>query len=77
MKIFLVITIARQLNGEYVFVRVENAYTSASKVDTKIAELKKQYVDNNGHPKIITLNTPNGSVQCYCEVGPFEVELEE
>lgn len=77
MKVFIPVIVARQIDGEYVFVRIENAYTAASKVDKKIEELKKEFVDSNGRPKPVVLNTPNGGANCFCEIAPFEVEVEE
>lgn len=74
-KIFAVITIARQVNGEYVFVKSEKAYTKASDADRLLKTLRSQYATDLGEPKPVNLSTPNGDATCICEVGAFELEL--
>lgn len=76
-KVFAVITVARQIEGEYVFIRTEKAFSSAQKADALLRELKQQYLTPDGKIKPINLATPYGDAQCFCEVGAFEIELEE
>ena len=77
MKVFVIATIARQISGEYVFVKVEKGFAQASKADQYKNELKKQYINLDGTVKPITLTADNGVVDCICEIGAFEVEIEE
>jgi predicted double-glycine peptidase len=76
-RIFCVITVARQINGEYVFIRTEKAFKQAGKADSHLKELKKKYAGEDGKIKPISLSTPNGEAECFCEVGAFEIEVEE
>lgn len=77
MNIYAVITVARQIDGEYIFIKTEKGFKSAKKADGLIRSLKKQYVDEEGKWKPQTVATPQGEAQCQCEVGIFEVEVEE
>jgi hypothetical protein len=77
MKIFAVITVARQDQGEYICIRTEKAFTQASKADDLLKQLKKQYLDNEGKTKGVRIDTPSGPLDCVCEVGAFEIEVEE
>jgi hypothetical protein len=74
-KIFAVITVARQINGEYVFVKSEKAFARASEADQLLKTLRSQYVTPSGEPKPVNLSTPNGDAACFCEVGAFELDL--
>lgn len=69
MKAFIVQTIARQINGEYIVVKIEKAFSRASKADEYAKNLAKNYNE--------TINTPSGPVQCLCERGVIEIEIEE
>lgn len=69
MKIYLIISIARQVDGEYCVVKTEKAYVSEDKANSFIKNLSKKYVE--------TIPTPNGPIDCVCERGIFEVDVEE
>lgn len=69
MKIWAVFTVARQVNGEYVAVRVEKAFTRASKADEFSKGLAKNYVEN--------IQTGSGPIECLCERGVVEIDVEE
>ena len=74
--VFAVITVARQIEGEYVFIKTEKAFRQASKADELLKKLKAQYSTPEG--KIIPqkVQTPTGEAECFCEVGAFELELD-
>jgi hypothetical protein len=76
-KIYAVITVARQIDGEYVFIKTEKAFKSAEKADLLLKSLKKQFVDNEGKWKPQLISTSNGEAKCQCEVGVFELEIDE
>lgn len=76
-RIFCIITVARQIGGEYIFIRTERAFKKASKADEFLSKLKSTLVDSEGKPLAVELSTPNGSAKCYREAGCFEIELEE
>ena len=69
MKIFAVISIARQVEGEMCVVKIDKAYTSASKADAFAKALSKKYAEE--------IQTPHGPISFVCERGVFEIEVEE
>jgi hypothetical protein len=69
MKIFVVFKVARQIQGEFVMVQTLRAFKEASKAEefsNKISKTATELVD-----------TPDGKVECFCEVGIHDVLLEE
>jgi uncharacterized protein YecE (DUF72 family) len=76
-KIFAAITVARQVEGEYVFIKTEKAFRSAKKADDMIKTLKAQYVTPEGKWKPQQVSTPQGEVVCMCEAGVFEIEVDD
>ena len=65
MKIFAIITVARQVDGDYVFVRPEKAFKESSSAEVFVKTLASQRAE-----------TISG-VECLCERGVFEIEVEE
>ena len=47
MKIFAVVSVARQVDGEMCVVKIEKAYTSASRADEQSKTLAKNYKPNS------------------------------
>lgn len=76
-KLFCVITVARQIDGEYVFIKTEKAFKSAKKADALLKSLKNNYVTKEGKWNPQVISTPEGDATCQCEVGVFEIEVEE
>jgi len=77
MIIYAVITVARQVDGEYVFVKTEKAFLSAQKADNYLKQIRNQLVSEDGKWKPQLISTPNGEALCQSEVGIFELEVEE
>lgn len=75
-KLFAVITVARQVDGEYVFIKTEKAFTKAAAADKFLQKLKQQYVTPSGQQVPQSLTTPQGAATCMCEAGAFELEIE-
>lgn len=75
-KIFAVITVARQVEGEYVFIRTEKAFKSAQKADALLKGLKNQFATPDGKWRPQQVSTPQGEVVCMCEVGVFEIDVD-
>lgn len=75
MKIYAVITVARQVEGEYVFIKTEKAFKSAQQADSLLKTLKSQYVTEDGKWKPQMVSTAQGDAMCQCEVGVFELEV--
>ena len=76
-KLYAVITVGRQIDGEYVFIKTEKAFSSAQKADLLLRNLKMQYVTEDGKWKPQTISTGQGEATCQCEVGVFEIELDK
>jgi hypothetical protein len=69
MKVFAVISVARQVDGEYVVVKVDKAFVRASKADEYAKSLSRNFTE--------TIQTPQGPIPCVCERGVFEVDVDE
>lgn len=69
MKIFAIVSVARQVDGEYVVVKAEKAFKQASKADAYAVGLAKRYTES--------IPTPSGPMACLCERGIFEMDLDE
>ena len=69
MKAFLAINVARQIEGDMIFVKVEKAHTKASTIDTYIAKHSTQFVE--------TMTTDFGPIECQCTRSSMEVDIEE
>jgi hypothetical protein len=66
MNIFVVFKLARQIQGEYVLVQTLGAFKSATEAD----QLAKQHLKG-----VELVSTPDGNVECFCEVGVHQTEL--
>ena len=77
-KIFVVMTMARMLDGEFVFLRSEKAFKTAAKADALVKKLNKDYQTPDGKYKPISLKTDQGNAgECYCVAGGFDMEIED
>ena len=75
-KFYALITVGRQVDGEYVFIKTEKAFKSAQKADAMLKILKAQYVTEDGKWKPQIISTSQGDATCQCEVGVFEIEAD-
>ncbi len=70
MKIFAVVTIARQYEGDMISLRFEKAYAEISKAQEYVKQLAKTFTE--------TINVPNmGAIEFFCERGYHEIDVEE
>lgn len=70
MKVFAIVTVARQVDGEIVTVRFEKAFTQFSKAD--------EYAKGLAQITSETINVPDfGPTQFGCTRGIHEIEVEE
>lgn len=69
MKVFSIISVARQVDGEFVIIKVEKSFKSANKADEFFKTLSARYTES--------IDTLSGPISCVCERGIFEVEVEE
>tara|TARA_Y100000034_G_scaffold43496_3_gene53077 strand:- start:9557 stop:9781 length:225 start_codon:yes stop_codon:yes gene_type:complete len=68
MKAFLAITVARQVEGDMIWVKVEKAHAKASVIDEYVKKHANQFVE--------TMSTEFGPVECQCTRSSMEVEIE-
>jgi hypothetical protein len=66
-KIFVVVTVASEIGGLAVLVKVNKAFKSASDAENFINKDKKSWRE------VIQIN--NNSIDCFCEKGIQEVDL--
>ena len=76
MKVYVVFTVARQIEGEYVFVKADRAFPTQQAAEELMHVLKAQYT-KDGKAIPVAMNTEHGEVVCFCEIGAAEVELEK
>ena len=70
MKVFLIVNVARQINGEFIFVKVEKAFKDVLKAEDYFKSLSKTTKE--------LIQTAQGfSTECSCEYSVFDVEVEE
>ena len=69
MKIFCIISVARQVDGEMCVVKTEQAFKTASEADAFAQTLAKKYAES--------INTPHGPIACICERGVFEIDVQD
>jgi hypothetical protein len=69
MKAYVLISVARQVDGEYCVVKAEKAFLKSESADNFSKNLAKKYAE--------TIQTPAGPIQCVCERGVFEIEIEQ
>lgn len=69
MTVFAIVSIARQVDGEYCLVKIEKGYKDKSKADEESKKLARQYAE--------TIQTPSGPLNCVCERGVFEIDVIE
>lgn len=75
-KLYAVITVGRQVEGEYVFIKTDKAFKSAQKADALVKTLRQNFVTEDGKWKPQVISTPQGDATCQCEVGVFEIEVD-
>lgn len=70
MKAFAIVSVARQVDGEYVVVKIDKAFLNREKAQTFAQNLAMRYNEQ--------ISMPDGtSISCICERGIFEIEIEE
>lgn len=67
IKTFIVTKLARQVEGDYIFIQVEKACNRLSVID--------EYMKTPFTPTEI-IQTPSGGISCVCERGVIELELD-
>ena len=75
MDSWIVVTTARQIDGELVLVKLEKGFTSEQKANELMHQLQKNYMTHEG-PKEIFITTEYGNVSCYCVASVMNVTIE-
>lgn len=75
VDIYLVFILARQINGEYVFLKGEKGFYSEHSANEMIKDFINQY-GSNGQQTVVKLETPHGQADCHCEIGVFKTPIE-
>jgi|LakMenEpi03Aug12_release.lakeMendotaPanAssembly.Ray.scaffolds.fasta_scaffold00614_85 hypothetical protein len=70
MKAYIIVNVARQINGEFIFVRMEKAFKDDTVAKNYLNSVESNYKD-------LVQNSNGFSVECMCSRGFFEVEVEE
>jgi hypothetical protein len=76
MKIYAVITVARQINGDIVFIKTEKGFQQAGKADELVKKLNNDFKAGDKF-KPMKFSSEYGEVECFCTAGGFEIEVEE
>lgn len=74
MNTWIVVTTARQIDGEFVLVKMEEGFTDESKANELMNLLQKKYIAADG-PKEIFINTDYGDISCHCIVSVMPVKI--
>lgn len=69
MKVYVIANVARQINGEFVFVKIEKAYLDSIKAEGYLKSVETQYKD-------LVQNSSGFSIECMCSRGIFDIEVE-
>ena len=69
MKVFIIATLAREIDGEYCFLKIDKGFTSANAAESFYNSTKLQFTE--------LIPTQNGDINCLCQRGIFEVDIQE
>jgi hypothetical protein len=69
MKVYFVVTVARQIEGEIISVSFEKCFSDQEKAENYYKKLRQE--------PIKTLQTENGPIQFACERRIHELDMEE
>lgn len=69
MKVFFIVTVARQIEGEIISVTFEKCFSDQEKAESYYKKLRQE--------PIKTIQTENGPIQFACERRIHEIELDE
>lgn len=69
MKVFICLTVAQEVDGKNLFVRVDKASKNKDFIDKFIAQQKGTWIER--------IKVSDGEVNFACERHPHEIEVEE
>jgi hypothetical protein len=70
VKVFAIVDVARQINGDMVFVKIEKAYTNISKAQEYLKTVEEKTTE-------LIQNSSGFSVECSCLKSLYEIDVEE
>lgn len=76
MIVYAVITVARQVGGEIVFIKTEKGFKKASAADELTKKLNADFRIGDQY-KPMKFSSEFGEVECFCTAGGFELEVED
>lgn len=68
MTIYVILSVARQVQGEFLLVKSEKAFSDKNKAEEFYNQLIKKYTEE--------IETPSGKIKCVCERAIFEMEMD-
>ena len=77
MTINVVLTVARQIYGEMMFITPEKAFVNKGEAEALVAELNQKYKEPDGKIKPKSIQAEGTTFECACTASSFELELEE
>ena len=77
MTIHAIISICRQVDGEYIFVRAEKGFKDEAKAALFLSKKRSELMSLDGKQKTFKISTPSGEAECMMEMGVFELEIDE
>lgn len=72
---FALFNVAKQVDGEFIFVRLEKCCVTKEECANYYAMLLDSLKDAQGVVSAVNLVTPHGNVSCLCEFGIYEINL--
>lgn len=69
MKVFAVVTVATEIDGRVTVVKFEKAFAQAGKADEYVKSLAPKWRE--------VIQQGNASIDCMCERGVHELDVEE
>lgn len=73
--LYVVAVAARQIDGEFVSINVNKAFNNKEEADRHVNIVRTNYT-KEGNPVPTKIMTPQGAIDCMCEVGVFEMEIQ-
>jgi len=76
--IYCVLTVARQIGGEWQVIKSEKAFTDPDKAEAFSKELNNKYIVPNTRPvqkMAVKVTTEHGEIACQCLASVYEMEL--
>jgi len=70
MKIFAIVNVARQINGDMVFVKIEKAYKNANKAEEFLGQVPQKSNE-------LIENSSGFSLECSCLRSLYEIDVED